>query len=262
MQNYYKTIRLSLNTISSIISENETELQVSQKKLQGRLGSSFFEDEFLKPLIRKHNALFEEAINKKLDEAGITDYRFVSIEALENTDEASARTMEDASIFIQRPDGKVTKEVINIKATNGNTADNVGGWVALDHMLYGESEKYAKSRNKVLEKIINTKISNNISDYFLWVFYKNEETGNKILESSDVHSLLSSSTESFQVNMSQNFPLQFNSSRAEELNLADIKKIEELKTRFMLKILEKGIEFHKAQLDLWEKAAESIKDQQ
>lgn len=259
MKNYYETIRLSLNTIANTISKNESDLKVDHSVFQGRLGSSFFEDDFLKPLIRKYQKSFKSIVNEVLDSAGITDYRYVGIEALENIDEASARTMEDVSIIIQRPDGRVTKEVVNIKATNGNTSDNVGGWVAIDHVLYGESEKYAKSRNKVLTKIVDTKINNSLNDYFLWVFYKNETTGNLILESSEVHSLLNSNPDAFQVNMSQNFPLQFNSSKAKNTELAKVKTIEELKTAFMIKILDKGAEFHKEQLTLWEQAAKTIR---
>lgn len=259
MQNYYKTVRVCLNTIARIISDNEPGLSVSVEKFQGRLGSSYFEDGFLKPLLRKHSHLFEECINEELDSVGVYDYRFVYIEALDNVDEASARTMEDVSLFIRRPSGVVSKEIINIKATNGNTADNVGGWVALDHMLYGPSDNYARTRNKVLEKIATTKINNTLNDYFLWVFYKNMSGGNAILESSSVHSLLSSSPDSFKINMSQNFPLQFNSSRAKILDLTQVQSIEELKSQFILKMLGKGMEFYKTQFDLWEKAAQALK---
>ena len=262
MQNYYKTVELSLNTIAYTISEHETNLNVDSSKLQGRLGSSFFEDDFLKPLIRKYSKLFKKLVNDKLDEHGITDYRFVSIDAPENTDEAAARTMEDVAAYIQRPDGTITKEIINIKATNGNTADNVGGWVALDHVLYGESEKYAKTRKQVLEKISNTTLNDSLNDYFLWVFYKNEPTGNLILNSSSVHSMLNSNPESFQVNMSQTFPLQFNSHKAHTVKTSDTFNIEKLKHDFMLKILDKGIDFYREQLELWEQAATAIKQQQ
>lgn len=257
-QNYYKAVSVILETIVRVIVENEDEIPVVPARFKGRSGSSYFEDEFLKPLIRKHDNLYYDAVNAELESHGLNDcIRFVSIDASENLDEASARSMEDISVYMEF-EGAIHQERINIKATSGNTNDNVGGWEGLAYAVYGDKINPAKTKKAFLEQIQkNTKIDNSLHDYFLWVFQKEEEDGIKILQSGKTYSLLSVSLDSFFVNMKQSFPLQFNHSKAHFYDFSKI-SVFDSKVAMISKILIKSNEYHDKQKEENAKAQNAL----
>lgn len=246
-QNYYQAVSVILETVVSVIVENENDIPVISERFKGRSGSSYFEDEFLKPLIRKHDNLYYDAVNIELKSRGLNDsIRFISIDASENLDEASARSMEDISVYMEF-EGSVHQERINIKATSGKTSDNVGGWEGLSYAVYGNQINPVKTRKAFLEQIQkNIKIDNSLHDYFLWVFKKNEKTGREILQSSKTYSLLNVSLDSFFVNMNQAFPLQFNHSKAEFYDFSKI-SVSDSKVAMISRILMKSNEYYERQ---------------
>lgn len=210
---YYEAVEIVLNTIAKTISVRE---EFTEKfSYSGRSGSSSFEDDFLKPLIRKHITTLYEPVNEALSDAELIGWSLYEISAEENLNDANARTMEDISIILRRPNGLLVEEAVNIKATLGNTADNVGGWISMDRALFGNSidGKYAKQRSEFLDKITVTPITDSLSDYFLWVFSK-LDNGNDVLNSSHVSSYFGTTPDAFYVNKNQSFPLQFNNRNA------------------------------------------------
>lgn len=254
VKNYYEIIRTSLNVITATIGAREGDTSVDSTLFSGRKGSAYFEDDFLKPLIQKHEQELLERINDQLSH---NPYKFIRVDASESTNEAQSRSIADVSVFIQREE-KATEEYINIKATAGNTADNVGSWESLNHVLYGHESSVVKQRSALLKKIADTPLNDSISDYFLWVFNKNEPTVKKIMDSASVHSMLGSSLSSFYINMSQNYPVQFKSHNAEQLLFDDNTDIKELKKQLSMKILESGKKFHEEQSKIWTQAYKAL----
>ena len=255
INDYYKMVRESLKMIAGIIAEEEGAVAVDNSLFFGRSGSSYFEDDFLKPLIRKHNDKFAERINAALSD---NCFKFVRIDAPESVNEALMRTVADVSVFIERPNGEITEEYINVKATAGNTADNVGSWESLNHVLYGYDSSVAKQRNVLLNKLAVEPVNDSLSDYFLWVFNKNGTTVEELMNTCETHSMLGSSLSAFRVNMSQNYPVQFNCHSAEEIVFEEGTTIEEIKSALVAKILSAGIKFHEKQLEMWSNAYEAL----
>lgn len=255
INDYYKAVRESLKMIAGIIAEEEGVVSVDNSLFFGRSGSSYFEDDFLKPLIRKHNDKFAERINAALSD---NCFKFVRIEAPESVNEALMRTVADVSVFIERPNGEITEEYINVKATAGNTADNVGSWESLNHVLYGYDSSVAKQRNVLLNKLAVEPVNDSLSDYFLWVFNKNGTTVEELMNTCETHSMLGSSLSAFRVNMSQNYPIQFNCHSAEEIVFEEGTTIKEVKSALVAKILSAGIKFHEKQLEMWSNAYEAL----
>lgn len=252
---YYESIRISLKTIGKVIADEEKDLIINLKAFTGRKGSSYFEDDFLKPLIRKHSEQFCEKVSENLKD---NSFEFVKIEAPKSFDESSARSFADVSVVIKHPDGAISEEYVNIKATSGNTADNVGSWQSLNHVLYGNKNKIVKNRTQLLERIANEPLGDQLSDYFLWVFNKSGPKSDDLLRNASVHSMLGSSLKDFKINMSQNYPIQFNSHRAEQVLFDDTFTITTARNELLKKILSNGIEFYGNQLGLWTKALKSL----
>lgn len=255
INDYYSIVRGSLRMIAEIISEEEGNSPVDNSLFFGRSGSSYFEDDFLKPLIRKYNDKFATRVNAAFSD---NRYKFVRIDAPESINEALMRSVADVSVFIQHPDGKITEEYVNIKATAGNTADNVGSWESLNHVLYGSDSTVVKQRNGLLNKIATEPLNDNLSDYFLWVFNKNGSTVEELMNNCGTHSMLGSSLSAFRINMSQNYPIQFNSHVAEEIVFEDETTIQEIKSALLRKIFEAGIKFHEKQLEMWSNAYQTL----
>lgn len=240
-QDYYTAMSVILKTIIETIVEKSNGIDVETKNLTGRNGSTYFEDEFLKPLIREFDEHYSTVVNDALRVHDLDHIRFIRIDASENIDESSARTMEDVSVYIEF-NNEIHQERINVKATNGQGYDNVGGWEGFAYAIYGDQEDTIKNEqtfvNKIQSGII---IDNELHDYFLWVFNKSFDNGTEIIESHEVHSLLSTSLNSFTVNMSQSFPLQFKSSKATAIDYSKT-TVAQTKTAMISKIFTKSYE--------------------
>lgn len=255
VNDYYDAVTLSLDAIGSVISANEGEYVIDNSKLSGRDGSSYFEDVLLKPLLRKYSDVVADEANKALQG---NMFRFVSVSAPESNSEAQKRSLADISIFLEHPDGIIREELINVKATNGNSADNVGSWASLNHVLYGDVGKLETKRTSVIEKLGSVELPDNLNDYFLWVFKKNVSSVEDLFARSSVHSMLATNFDAFKVNMSQNYPLQFNSSKAVRVVFSDDVVFTDVKRDFVVEILRRGSQFYEAQVDLWGGAVESL----
>lgn len=256
---YYRAVEIVLNTIAKTISARE---KITKKFVySGRNGSSSFEDHFLKPLIRKHIDTLYEPINEALSDADLTGWSLYEISAEENLNDANARTMEDIAIVLRRPNGFLVEEAVNIKATLGNTADNVGGWISMDRALFGNSSdgKYAKQRSEFLDKIAVTPITDSLSDYFLWVFPK-LDNGNDVLNSSHVSSYFGTTPDAFYVNKNQSFPLQFNNKNAYSLIGSGIPIIDR-KVTLLAKLHSEMSKKLSKELSMHEKALEKVLEQ-
>lgn len=247
IQQYYSTMRAVLTTLCEVIVERETSLDFDLNLLQGRAGSSYFEESFMKPLLRKHKSHFSNKVNSNLRDLGITKYYYLDVHASENKDESDERKMADVTILLMSSYGEI-KVPINIKASAGKTADNIGGWQSLDWALFGNEGKPAKTRAKVMSKISKQPISEELYDYFLWVFDKSYSTPKEILESSQVHSFFSTSLESFVFNANQSFPVQFRCHSAQHIEDWS-EGILVVKKQFSNKIAEEYIKHAKKLLD-------------
>lgn len=242
VKDYYGAMQIVLNCTASVIQERETDLSINQKDLYGRGGSIHFEENFLKPLIRKHKDYFYDRINRELEEAG-NSWKFLGILADETTTEADKRAIYDIRVLLETPEGKASREYVNVKLTLGNTADNVGGWGALDHVIYGNTGNLALTQKAIREKILRKEpFATEPSDYFLWVFNKTHDTGKEILASNGVYSLLGSSG-GFTFNMKQSFPVQFNSSKSVPFQEWD-GTLEDEKKKFLKWLFSKQNAYH------------------
>lgn len=253
---YYRYMRETLDNIALFIIELEEDYTVDSQLFMGRNGSTYFEEEFLKPLIRKHNEKLVEMVN---DSSTVKNYHLLGINASQNVDESAERSMADMTLTIRRAaDNRIYEEFINIKATSGNKNDNVGGWESLNYVLYGSIGKNIVKRSDMLDKISTTAFSTQLHDYFLWVFQKNNTMMSEIMRSSAVHSMLATSLDSFAINMSQSYPVQFNCHKARDIVFTKDYTIVDARKAFAYKILERGIIFHQKQLLSWSKAVKSM----
>lgn len=250
---YYQAISIALNSIAAVIADSSS---LGHFSFVGRDGSSSFEDNFLKPLIREFRSVLYEPVNNSLERHGLSHWEFIDIFAEEDLNESSARTMEDVSIIMRRPNGLLFEEAVNIKATLGNNADNVGGWVSIDRAVFGNSPdgKYARQRGAFLKKVTTTKITDSLSDYFLWIFIKSGN-GHEVMYSSHVNSFFGTNTDSFIINKNQSFPLQFNTRTAVDMSGSGL-NIVTRKTRLLHKVhsemvqkLSQEVESHQAALN-------------
>lgn len=204
---YYLAIHTTIHTTSMIINH-----QVDINNYSGRAGSRDFEDKEVKSYIRKHHDTIVSQVNEALGEDIFLEY----IDAQENSSESSERTMEDILVVFsckEKDTTNIIKVPINIKCVSGKNADNVGGWAALNFVLYGD-DKQSKKR-KTLQRIIEQDFTQEPGDYFLWVFYKNKPS-HAIVKDSALFSLLGTDSSAISVNPSQSFPLQFSSHKVSE----------------------------------------------
>ena len=257
---YYQAVTICLNTIARTISELETFTE--KFEYGGRNGSTSFEDDFLKPLIRKHLLKLYEPVNEALKLFGLDSWSLYEVSAEENTDESGARTMEDITIIMRRPSGELFEEVVNIKATLGNTADNVGGWAAMGRALYGNSPdgKYIRQRVDFFTKVTSTPITDSLSDYFLWVFVKSPDP-HDVLKSSRVSSFFGTNADAFYVNKNQPFPLQFKGKGACSLVGSGVTIIER-KTNLLSKLHSEMASKLTKELDMHQTVLKKILEQQ
>lgn len=245
---YYDVMNTVLSTIIDVIIANEDKIHVDKSSLLGRKGSIYFEDDFLKPLIREYDHLYHKEVNKALSNNGYSRaVEFVKVYADENNDEASMRTMEDIAVGLIF-DGSYHKERINVKATVGDTADNVGGWSALSYATWGEIGLFAKTKTKFKEAATTIPLTDSLHDYFLWVFYKGEDDGRDILLSQSLHSFLGTSLDAFTINLSQSFPVQFSSKKAVSKDFVD-HTIVEAKRDFIMMVFNKIEEYRRKEAD-------------
>lgn len=254
---YYRTVETVLNTTAHCIAGLER-FEKTVFSFSGRNGSTSFEDNFLKPFIRKHKQSILKEVKKALKKAELSHWELFDIVADENTDESGARSMEDVSLILRRPNGLLVEEAINVKATLGGTADNVGGWIALDRALFGNSPdgKYMKQRGTFLKKVSDEPITDSLSDYFLWVFTKLDDPVD-VLKSSHVHSFFGTSLDAFIINKNQPFPLQFRSKGAKTLIGSGIPMIER-KIELMAKLHSEMSEKLIAELEMHNNALRNV----
>lgn len=219
---FYEVMNISSAVIFDVLIEEEkSNATLIPFSLNGRNGSTQFEEELLKPAIRKNESVITERIKEKLEISGLP-FSLIFLDAGGNQSEADVRSFDDMSMIFADVNGKEYFYPINIKITNGNSADNVGGWMAMDFAIFGNPDtnsnipvmrKVATLKSTFMKKMIEGTMSSDMSDYFLFVF-KKLPTFLEILESAKVFSLLSVEPESFNINMSQSLPIQFNSDAA------------------------------------------------
>jgi hypothetical protein len=212
--NFYheETIR-SLETISETILElpDANKFALGQAKhFNGRDGATLFEKNFLKPIIFGNKDGFIELVNK---EGNFKLLNIIDMEADEdaNTDTKN-RTFADIALQISDKEGNVSLVPVNIKATLGDSSDNVCGWAAFQFMMAGKVKSKGASRANTLGKTTLESIAaaTGASDYFLWSFNKGLK---KPFDSAHAISLLQFKPSQFVFNASQSFPIQANVSK-------------------------------------------------
>lgn len=242
INNYYESVETSLNIISQMIQKQE--FTYSENDYIGRDGSSRFED-FVKTAINKDKENIISECNKNLK-----DVKVISIDSYISDNESDNRRMEDMSFILEDSYGNQSEIMINIKATSGNTADNVGGWASFGRALYGD-EAAKLSAKQILEKTKTEPLENTLNDYFLWVFNKKSDKDN-IFSSSKIFSYFATDLDHFKINMHQPFPLQFKSTGATNKPFTSTDSLIERKKALVSKIKTEGKKFYLAKLKQFE----------
>ena len=119
--------------------------------------------------------------------------------------------MADIMIIFQESTDNISREVIipvNIKFTKGSSSDNVGGWTALEHTIFGDIHHSSKSGFYSRIQSYKHQPSVQPSDYFLWVFSKSDHPENVILHATTYSLLTAYVNDALCYNYSQSFPLQ------------------------------------------------------
>lgn len=199
---YYQMVHAALSTIGNSI--NHT---VDPARYQGRKKSGTFEEEEIKKHIRNNSDL----IHKNIESILPTGVVLQRIDASEDTTEASGRTMADIMIIFQESTDNISREVIipvNIKFTKGSSSDNVGGWTALEHTIFGDIHHSSKSGFYSRIQSYKHQPSVQPSDYFLWVFSKSDHPENVIPHATTYSLLTAYVNDALCYNYSQSFPLQ------------------------------------------------------
>jgi hypothetical protein len=189
--------------------ENEKFAKGESAKFLGRDGATYFEKAFLKPILfGERKPEFIENMNSASD----SKFQLVDIVDPEadftGQGDGSNRTFSDIDLILKDKDGNVSSLPVNIKATNGGSADNVGGWAAFEFIMFG-NVRSSPSKSKTLARITpeSIKATTVSSDYFLWSFLKG---GEKPFHTAHSVSLFEYDPTFFSFNASQSFPLQAN----------------------------------------------------
>lgn len=246
----YDAVSIALLETCELLAENERGDSFHASDFTGRNGSTRFEDEFLKPRIRKNHHLLHERINEKLSSVA-NDWEFVNLDAQENVSEADARSMSDMDLYLRSSQGEVIEVPINIKATAGKTADNVGGWAAIGHVFYGGNGKHIKRREEVKSKLALEEPDKGFHDYFLLTFDKNSTSAASLLRSATVNSILGSSLNAFKINMAQPFPLQFNSHQAQRVRFSEGYRIAQAQENLLNRLALAHIKHYVTNAEQW-----------
>jgi hypothetical protein len=192
--------------------ENEKYAKGESAKFLGREGATYFEKAFLKPILfGDRKAEFIDTMN------GAADSKLKLVDIVDpeagyiGQGDGSNRTFSDIDLILSDKNGNVSSLPVNIKATNGGSADNVGGWAAFEFIMFG-NVRSSPSKSKTLARITpeSIKATTVSSDYFLWSFLK---SGDKPFTSAHSISLFEYDPTFFSFNASQSFPLQANVSR-------------------------------------------------
>lgn len=227
-QDYYQAMNAILTAIKEHLAAVE---HPNTPSLTGRSGSLTFEEQLLKPLLSQHYNDIIKLGNESLEDTG---YTLTGLDFPDDSTEAGKRTPGDFYITWDTPHGP-RSEYINIKATNGNTADNVGGWSALDQGLYGGEHGRAVQKRSVLKKISTTTFSTLPCDYFLWCFHKDDDAA-QMIGSGATYSMFGSRG-GFVFNASQSFPLQFRADRATGFAFTEGESMAERKQKFVMDMI-------------------------
>jgi hypothetical protein len=206
-----ETIRI-LDNIGSILKDlpNNAIGEKLLTKYDGRDGATSFEKTFLKPTlfnVRNKNKIMK-TINKMGDSYELLDIFDYKDTVVDET-EVENRTFADIGLRISNRQGNESIIPINIKATKGNTSDNVGGWLAYEFMMFGDNQSKGAQKDALLEKVTKDSLShvNVASDYFLWSFTKGKD---RPFTNSYAFSILEFEPQNFSFNPVQSFPMQAN----------------------------------------------------
>lgn len=173
----------------------------------GRSGSTYFEQQIIKPYLLKNIDTLIEEYNKN------TTFTIKEILGLtESNNEAANRLWYDIMVIAISDDGSLVEAPINIKVTDTNsvTSDNIGGWAILGWCLYGNAN--ATSETALFSKIISGEpFQTNGNDYYIWTFYKDKNRPSP--EAPTLFSVLDIEPTAFTFNRSQSFPVQINARK-------------------------------------------------
>lgn len=252
-ETYYVVVRKILYIAAEVIISSN--IPYDKDNYEGRAGSASCE-EMIKACIRENVENIIARVNNELPQG----WKLISFDAPENNDDASSRKMSDITFVLSRPDGSQTVEQVNIKATSGSTADNVGGWAAFYYAIFGIIKKNV-SKKFVLEEIAKHSEAKTIPDvphdYILWSFKKDSTDFSQLCSTAEVHSFFGTSLEAFVVNINQSFPLQF------KLEKATIKPYTyEGKIEFISFVLEKALEKIEKEFEAYRRASNALHENQ
>ena len=229
----------AVNTTLNIIIENIEQKNILQEDYSLRVGSIIFEENLKKEINKKKQEIIDE-VNKTFKSTSF-DFKLETIQSDLNETEARNRSYYDILLIFKNHLDKLYTVPVNIKITLGKSKDNVCGWKGLASALYPNiTIDNNISKNKFYQLVKEKEITNEISDYFIWSFNKND--GSEMLNNHKCLSLLNISKEDMHVNINQSMPLQINTRTCGKIENVDIEKERKLLVSKILTIMLKVYE--------------------
>lgn len=210
----------AVNTTLNIIIENIEQKNILQEDYSLRVGSIIFEENLKKEINKKKQEIIDKV--NKIFKTNSLDLKLDSIQSDLNETEAGNRSYYDILLTFENDLEELYTVPVNIKITLGKSKDNVCGWKGLASALYPNITIDNISKNKFYQLVKEKEITNEISDYFIWSFNKND--GKEMLNNHKCLSLLNIKKEDMHVNINQSMPLQINTRTCRKIKNVNIEK--------------------------------------
>lgn len=163
----------AVNTTLNIIIENIEQKNILQEDYSLRVGSIIFEENLKKEINKKKQEIIDK-VNKTFKTNSL-DLKLDSIQSDLNETEAGNRSYYDILLTFENDLEELYTVPVNIKITLGKSKDNVCGWKGLASALYPNITLDNINKIKFYQIAKDRKITDEISDYFIWIFNKNDE---------------------------------------------------------------------------------------
>lgn len=160
----------AVNTTLNIIIENIEQDKFFQKDYSSRIGSILFEEN-LKKEINKNKENIINNVNKLFKDISC-DLQLESIRVEDKTDNKS---YYDMLLIFEDDLEEIYTAPINIKISSGKTKETICEWKGLSSALYPNITLDNINKIKFYQIAKDRKITDEISDYFIWIFNKNDE---------------------------------------------------------------------------------------
>ena len=222
------------------------------KKTDGRPASLLFEKEVMSKFLKDEQGFIVSEIQRALKMRRIGRFSFTFVSMREPTSTKRKNTdrsgmdywVELGAHLVTHPEPEtcsynggcyVIRQMVNVKYTVGNTADNAGGRVMMAWALRGEEQPRPDEKSKSIQMIANVaktiqEFKNKNTDYFFLTFtHSGKQSRTLVAENCKAYSLLGLDPEGLAkqkalvFNAAQSFPhIQIHTGHAKQETLEDI----------------------------------------